>query len=401
MSSAIKRRNFLKLLGLSASAAIVSTKKIFPDNLQYANNRPAKTNNRFQSTLFAGTYTNGKSKGIYSFNFDTITGELNQKNVCGDVVNPSFLAIDNKREFLYAVSETDEYDGKKSGGVYSYKIDGDEGKLHLINSVPSNGAHPCHIIVDKNDCFVLVANYSGGNISVIKLNEDGSLGETVDVVQHSGSSVNKQRQEAPHAHSINLDSSNKFAVAADLGLDKLMLYNFDNKTGKLIPAEQKFVAAKPGAGPRHFAFHPGGEFAFAINELDCTITAFRFDTNSHELEPAQTVPTLPVDYKGENTCAEIQVHPNGKFIYGSNRGHDSIAVFSFVAVSGNLFLNQHQSTMGKTPRNFVIDPTGKFLLVANQSSDSVIVFSIDLATGRLYETGKKIEIPNPVCLLFV
>lgn len=400
MSSAINRRNFLKLFGFSATALAFSTKKIFPNNLQYTDNQPTETNNRFQATLFVGTYTNGKSKGIYTLDFDTITGELKQRNVCGGIVNPSFIALDNKREFLYAVSETDKYNSKKSGGVYSYKIDGDEGGLHFINSASSNGAHPCHIIVDKSDQFVLVANYSGGNISVIRLNEDGSLGETVDVVQHSGSSVNKQRQEAPHAHSINLDSSNKFVVAADLGIDKLMLYNFNVENGKLIPARQKHVEAKPGAGPRHFAFHPNGKNAFVINELDSTITGLRFDQKYFSLEPIQTIPTLPKNYKGENTCADIHIHQNGKFVYGSNRGHDSIAVFSFNAITQNLSLIQHQPTLGKTPRNFVVDPSGKFLLVANQNSDSIIVFSIDSTTGKLYETGKQIEIPNPVCLLF-
>jgi len=400
MSSAINRRGFLKLFGLSATTLAFSAKKIFLHNSQSTNNQLTKTNNWFQATLFVGTYTNGKSKGIYTLNFDTITGELKQKNFCGGINNPSFLALDNKGEFLYAASEIDDYDGKKSGGVYSYKIEGDEGRLHFINSAPSNGAHPCHIIVDKSDKFVLVANYSGGNISVIRLNEDGSLGETVDVAQHSGSSVNKQRQEAPHAHSINLDASNKLAVAADLGLDKLMLYNLNNENGKLIPAEQKFVETKPGAGPRHFAFHSNGKNAFVINELDSTIIGFRFDQKYFSLEPIQTISTLPENYKGGNTCADIHIHQNGKFVYGSNRGHDSIAVFSFDVATGNLSLIQHQSTLGKTPRNFAIDPTGKFLLAANQNSDSIIVFIIDSITGKLCETGKQIEIPSPVCLLF-
>lgn len=392
MLSTIKRRNFIKILGTVAVAPLLNTKNLLSKNLRSVNNQPIN--------LFVGTYTNGNSKGIYILDFDTASGSLNQKNYYEGITNPSFLAINNKRNYLYAISETDNYNGKKSGGIFSFKIDYKNRSLLFLNSVSSQGAHPCHLTVDKSDKYILAANYSGGNISVIELNDDGSLGNCRDVVQHSGSSVNKKRQEAPHAHSINLDASNKLAVATDLGLDKLMLYNFDNKTGKLIPANQKFVKAKPGAGPRHFAFHPSGEFAFVINELDCTITTFRFNINTYEFEPVQTISTLPLDYKEENTCAEIHAHPNGKFVYGSNRGHDSIAVFSFNAITEDLSLVQHQSTLGKTPRNFVIDPSGKFLLVANQNSDSIIVFSIDLTSGKLYETGKKIEIPNPVCLLF-
>lgn len=388
MQSSIDRRHFIKILGISSAAILVSPQNIFLDN------------HKSNYTLYVGTYTAGKSKGIYILEFNVNTGGLIQKNFCAGIENPSFLVVNSNNKFLYAVSEIGNYKNQKSGGIYSYKIDQENNSLQFINSVSSNGAHPCHLTVDRNDKYVIAANYSDGNISVIKINDDGSLGERTDFVQHYGKSVNKSRQEAPHTHSVNIDASNKIVVAADLGIDKLMLYKFDDVNGKLNPTEQIYLETKPGAGPRHFTFHLNRKFAFVINELDCTITSLHFNPRDYLLEPIETVSTLPDDFKGENTCADIHIHPNGKFVYGSNRGHDSIAVFSFDETNGKLSLIQHQSTLGKTPRNFTIDPSGKFLLAANQNSDSIIVFSIDQLTGKLYETNQKIEIPSPVCLLF-
>lgn len=388
MVSSIDRRHFIKILGISSAAILVSPQNIFLEN------------HKTIYTLYAGTYTTGKSKGIYVLEFNVNTGSLIQKDFCSGIENPSFLVVDRNKKFLYAVSEIENFENEKSGGIYAYKIDQENHSLHFINSVFSNGAHPCHLTIDRNDKYVIVANYSGGNISVIKINDDGSLGKRTDFVQHYGKSLNKSRQEAPHTHSVNIDASNKFVIAADLGIDKLMLYKFDDVNGKLNPTEQIYIETNPGAGPRHFTFHPNGKFAFVINELDCTITSLHFNPIDYLIEQIETVSTLPGDFNGENTCADIHVHPNGKFIYGSNRGHDSIAVFYFDETAGKLSLIQHQSTLGRTPRNFAIDPSGKFLLTANQNSDSIIVFSIDQLTGKLSATNQKIEIPSPVCLQF-
>lgn len=388
MQSSIDRRHFIKILGISSAVIFVSPQNIFLENYQSI------------YTLYAGTYTSGRSKGIYILEFDINTGSIIQKNFCTDIENPSFLVLSRNKKYLYAVSEIGNYENEKSGGIYAYKIDQENHSLHFINSVSSNGAHPCHLTIDRNDKYVIAANYTGGNISVIKIDDDGSLGERTDFIQHYGKSVNKSRQEAPHTHSVNIDASNKFVVAADLGIDKLMLYKFDDVNGKLNPAEQIYLETKRGAGPRHFTFHPNGKSAFVINELDCTITALHFNPIDYLLEPIETVSTLPDDFKGENTCADIHVHPNGKFVFGSNRGHDSITVFSFDETNGKLSLIQHQSTLGRTPRNFAIDPSGKFLLAANQNSDSIIIFSIDQLTGKLSATNQKIEIPSPVCLIF-
>jgi 6-phosphogluconolactonase len=256
--------------------------------------------------------------------------------------------------------------------------------------------------VDSKGRNVLVANYGGGSVAVLPLAEDGRLREAAAVVQHSGSSVNPQRQKAPHAHSINLDLANHFAFAADLGLDKVLVYRFDPDNGTLVPNDPAFAFVKPGAGPRHFAFHPKGRFAYVINEMHCTVTGFRYDAKRGELILAQTITTLP---EGETvqpsySTAEVQVHPSGKFLYGSNRGHDSIAAFAIDQKTGQLTPVEHESTQGKTPRNFGIDPTGTYLLAANQSSDSVVVFRIDPRTGALTPRGQKAEVPSPVCVKF-
>ncbi len=388
MHSSIDRRHFIKILSISTTALFVKPQNILLEN------------DKSSYTLYVGTYTSGKSKGIYILEFDVNSGSLIQNSFCSGIENPSFLVVNRDKKFLYAVSEIGNFKNQYSGGIYAYKIDHENNSLQFINSVSSNGAHPCHLTVDKSDRYIIVANYSGGNISVINIDDDGSLGKCTDIVQHYGKSVNKSRQEMPHTHSVNIDASNRFVVAADLGIDKLMLYKFDDGNGKLNPTEQIYLKTKPGAGPRHFSFHPNGKFAFVINELDCTITSLQFNGIDFLLEPIETVSTLPKDFKGENTCADIHIHQNGKFVYGSNRGHDSIAAFYFNETNGKLLLIQHQSTLGRTPRNFAIDPSGKFLLAANQNSDSIIVFSIDQLTGKLSATNQKIEIPSPVCLLF-
>lgn len=353
--------------------------------------------------LYVGTYTSKGSEGIYVYKFDAETGSLSKLHTVKNVSEPSFLAIDKKRKFLYAVNETENYEGKKSGAVSAFAIDRETGNLTFLNKVASLGGAPCHISVSENEKFVFVANYSGGNVSVFPVEDDGALGASVDFKQHSGSGANKKRQEAAHAHSLNLDEKNKFALVCDLGVDKVFIYELDKKTGKLTanPA-QNFYQTKAGAGPRHIAFHKNGKLVFLINELDLTISSLRYDHEKGTLAEIQTVSTLPENASRAGvSCADIHVSPNGNFLYGSNRGHNSIVVFKIDEKTGMLEYVEHVSTAGKNPRNFAIAPNGKFLLAANQSSDSIIVFSIDEETGKLSQTANKATISMPVCLKLI
>ena len=348
--------------------------------------------------VYVGTYTQKGSKGIYRFDFDLASGKLALRALAAEANNPSFVAISPDRRFLYAVSEVDDLNGKKSGGVSAFAIEPATGDLTLLNQQPSGGTGPCHLIVDRAGKHVLVANYGSGSAAVWPIESDGRLGKATGFVQHQGSGPNRQRQLGPHAHSINLDAGNRFAVVADLGLDKLFVYRFDAQKGTLTPNDPPFVTVTPGAGPRHFAFHPNGRNAYVINELASTVTAFRYEGERGTLEPLQTISTLPKDFKGSNTTAEVQVHPSGRFLYGSNRGHNSIAIFAIDPQTGRLSWVGHQSEQIKTPRNFGIDPTGSRLLVANQDSDSMVVFRIDAQTGDLEPTGIKVDVPRPVCV---
>jgi 6-phosphogluconolactonase len=348
--------------------------------------------------VYVGTYTEGsKSEGIYRMELDLATGKLSEPVLAGKAVNPSFLAIHPSGKLLYAVNETDRLGTTKgTGGVSAFARDDKTGDLKLLNQVPSKGAHPCHLITDRAGKHVLLANYSGGNATVLAIEPDGKLGKATGFVQHEGKGANPSRQEKAHAHSINLDASNRFAFVADLGIDKVMIYRFEK--GQLLPNDPPAVTLDPGAGPRHFAFHPSGKFAYAINELSSTVTALAYDPDKGALTPLQAISTLPPGYKGATTTAEVVVHPSGKFLYGSNRGHDSIAVFTIDVKTGKLTAAGHQSKGIRTPRNFVVDPTGKFCLVANQDGNSVLVFRVDAATGKLEPTDSKVEIPKPVCL---
>jgi 6-phosphogluconolactonase len=257
------------------------------------------------------------------------------------------------------------------------------------------------LVVDRTGKTVLVANYGGGSVAALPVDADGRLGKATSAIQHSGSSVDAQRQATPHAHSINVDPSNRFAVAADLGLDKLLIYRLDAAKGTLAPNDPPSASVAPGSGPRHFAFHPNGQFAYVINEMRCTVTAFAFDSQRGALREIQTITTLPHEVKEGYSTAEVQVHPSGKFLYGSNRGHHSIAIFAIDSATGKLNAVGHQSTGGKTPRNFAIDPTGQFLLAENQDSDNIVVFRIDTKTGELKATGHVVDVPSPVCVKFL
>lgn len=352
-------------------------------------------------TMYVGTYTDGRSDGIYLVRMSPASGHLTMDGLAARTTNPSFLAADTTRRQLYAVNEVGSYEGQPSGSVTAFRIDPSTGALREINQQASRGGAPCYITVDRGNRFVLVANYSGGNASVLPVGPDGSLGAAVTVVQHSGSGPNRDRQQAPHAHSVIVAPDNRFALVTDLGIDRIMIYRYDDRTGALTPGDPPAATVAPGAGPRHFTFHPDGRRAYVINELDSTVSAFTYEPRTGALAPVQTVSTLPAGYDGRNSCADIHVHPSGRFLYGSNRGHDSIVVYAIEPATGSLSRVQHQSTLGRTPRNFAIDPSGGFLLAANQDSDSVAVFAIDRGTGRLTHTGQVLDVPAPVCLRFV
>lgn len=352
-----------------------------------------------EALVYFGTYTRQKSKGIYVARLEAATGKLTAPELAAEVPNPSFLAVHPNRRFLYAVSEMGG--GQKGGAVSAFAIDATSGKLTFLNRASSGGSGPCHLVVDKTGKNVVVVNYNSGSVAVLPLEEDGRLREASSFVQHKGSSVNPKRQQGPHAHSVNLSADNRFAVVADLGLDQVLVYRFDAVKGTITPNEPPFTAVKPGSGPRHFAFHPQGKFAYVINELASTVTAFAYDAARGVLKEVQTITTLPADFSGVNYCAEVQVHPSGKFVYGSNRGHNSIAVFRVDAKKGTLTPVEQTPTQGKTPRNFGIDPTGTWLLAAHQDSDNVVAFRIDAKTGRLTPTGQTLEVGAPVCVKFV
>jgi 6-phosphogluconolactonase len=351
--------------------------------------------------VYIGTYTGAKSKGIYVSHFDPATGRLSSPELAAETASPSFLALHPGGRFLYAVGETANLGSKRTGAVSAFSLDAKTGKLTSLNRQSSGGTGPCHLAVDQTGKCLLVANYGSGSIAALPIQAGGSLGEPGAVIQHRGSSVNPQRQAGPHAHFITPDPANRFALTCDLGLDQVLVYRLDPDKAALAANDPPFVAVKPGSGPRHLAFHPSGRFVFLINEMGSTLTAFGYDAKRGALKELQTLSTLPEGFAGRSTCAEVQVHPSGDFVYGSNRGHDSIAVFAFDRVSGKLTCLEHQSTQGKNPRHFALDPTGQWLLAENQDSDSIVVFRVDSKTGRLSATGQRVSVGAPVCAVFV
>jgi 6-phosphogluconolactonase len=351
--------------------------------------------------VFVGTYTTKTaSKGIYALRFDERSGRITSVGVAGESVDPSFVAVDASGKYLYAVNEVGNYAGSKSGAVRAYAIDRASGKLALLNEVASGGADPCYASFDKTGKYLLVANYTGGSVSVFPIGADGKLRAASAIEQHEGHSVVEKRQEGPHAHWIATSPDNRYAVSVDLGIDEVVVDKFDASRGTLSPNDPPFARVEAGAGPRHLAFSPNEKFAYVTNELGSTVTVFAFDAASGTFEAKQTIGTLPTDFNGPNDTAEIAVHPSGKFLYVSNRGRDSIAVFGIDTKAGILSSIGDFLTRGKTPRNFAIDPSGHFLLVANQESNDIEVFRIDVSSGELAFTGERVEVPAPVDITF-
>jgi 6-phosphogluconolactonase len=354
-----------------------------------------------ESLVYFGTYTTGKSKGIYVSRFDSSTGRLTDPQLAAEIENPTFLTVAPGEHFLYAVSEVDKIGDQNTGAVKGYAVDATTGKLTPLNQQNSGGSGPCHISVDATGKTLLVANYGGGNIAALPIHDDGSLGEATDIIQHTGSSVNTNRQTAPHAHSIYPTPDNRFVLTCDLGLDKVFAYRLDAKTAKLTEGKPPFATVSPGSGPRHLVFSGDGKFVYVINEMGGTITVFRYNARTAAMTEVQTISSLPKDFTTLNTSAEIVLHPSGKFLYASNRGHDSIALFSVDQKTGKLTFVERQSVLGKKPRHFTVDPSGNWLIAENQDSDSVVTFAIDTATGKLKPTGQTLTLSAPVCAVFI
>jgi 6-phosphogluconolactonase len=349
--------------------------------------------------VYIGTYTDGASKGIYRSELDLANGRLSAPVLAAQAANPSFLAIHPNCRFLYGVSEVGDFGGQKSGALLAFAVEAKYGDLTPLNRQATGGGAPCHLTVDRRGKHVLTVNYGGGSVCVLPLSEDGRLGKPTAFIQHEGKSVDPGRQEAPHAHSVDLDAANRFALVADLGLDKVLIYRFDSEKGTLTANDPASVTLAAGAGPRHLAVHPGGRNVYVINELNSTVIALALDPDRGRLSEFQTLSALPAGFTGRSWAAEIQVHPTGRFLYCSNRGHDSIAVFGIDPQTGKLTAAGHQAEGIKTPRHFAIDPTGTYLIVANQGADNLVVYRIDPRTGALTATGSRVDVPRPVCVL--
>jgi 6-phosphogluconolactonase len=352
--------------------------------------------------VYIGTYTeNGSdSKGIYAYRFDSKTQQLTVIGLAATTVNPSFLAVGKDGHFLYAVNEVSSYQGQKSGAVSAFAIDRASGKLTLVNQVASGGADPCYVTVDRTGKYVLVANYTGGSVAVFPIRKDGGLGDASAFIQHTGHGTNPQRQEGPHAHSIDMSPDDRFAFVDDLGLDETLVYPFDSSNGALAANAVKIGKAAPGAGPRHFALSPDGKFAYVLDEMGSTVSAYSFNSSAGTLTALQTISSIPKTFTSLDESAEIEVAPSGNFLYASNRGHDSIAVFSIDRNSGLLTLLEYTPTKGASPRSFEIAPGGSLLFAANEKSDDIVLFRINRQTGRLTPTGKVLAISQPVCVKF-
>ncbi len=351
--------------------------------------------------VYFGTYTGPKSQGIYQAVFNLSNGQLSTPQLAAETRNPSFLALHPSHKFLYAVGEMSDFQGTKTGAVSAFSIEAETGNLRLLNQQPSGGAGPCHLSLDERGNCVLVANYGSGSVQAVPVLKTGALGEPGVNIQHTGSSVNPKRQTGPHAHQIVPDPGNRFALVCDLGLDKVLVYQMNPLRAMLSPNDPPSASVSSGVGPRHLAFHPRKPFAYVINEMGNSITVFDWEARSGTLREKQMLSTLPQGFAGESYCAEIAVHPGGKFVYGSNRGHDSIAIFRVNAKNGTLDAAGYQATGGKAPRHFAIDPSGRWMIAENQSSDNLLVFRVNKKTGALQQVGAPLTLGSPVCAVFV
>jgi len=350
-----------------------------------------------ENYLLIGTYTGGKSKGVYVYRFNSATGDFDSVSV-GETSNPSYLAISRDEKFVYAVNEG--ADKGNGGKVTAFGFNKTDGKLSFIDQQPSAGDDPCYVSVDKTNKWIAVANYTSGTLSVLPINKNGSIDSATTAIQQTGYSVNTERQTSPHMHCAMFSKDNKYLFASDLGTDKVMVYSFDEKTGKLTEAAAPFVMTKAGSGPRHLTFHPNNKYAYLIEELTGTISAYSYKNGAFTL--FQNASALPPDYMGSIGSADIHVSADGKFLYASNRGEsNTIAIYKINQKDGSIALVGHQSTLGKTPRNFNFDPSGNFLLVANQESDDIVIFKVDKKTGLLSDSGKRINAGNPVCIKWI
>ena len=383
------RRNFLKYSGAGLTGLVAFSIS------------PRITAQNKDLRLYVGTYTSGESVGIYRCAFDQRSGDIRITGETGGINNPSYLAITDSGEYLYSVNESDDYRDTGGGAVSAFAVDQATGDLTFINQQSSQGGWPCYIASTRSGNTVLAANYKDGTVAVFPTGSDGRLKEASDLEQHQGSGPNSRRQEGPHAHCIVLSPDEKFALSADLGADKIMIYQLRQRRNQLVPADQAFIRTEPGAGPRHLVFHPGGKHVFVINELNATITSYDYNQKSGELSEIQTVPALPSDFTMSNTSADIHISPDGRFVYASNRGHDSIVVYQINPADGNMTYVEHENRDISRPRNFVISPDGAFVLVANQDANSIVVFQRNANDGKLHHTGIMIDVPAPVCLKFV
>lgn len=364
-----------------------------------------------ENLVYVGTYTEailfgtgqvlqGKGQGIHSFVFDPDGGTLTPYLVTEGVRNPSYLCLNRDRSHLYCVNEFKEYEGKPSGAVSAFRIDQATGALTWLNTKPSHGTDPCHLIIDPSGRYVLIANFASGSTCVLPILADGSLGDETDWVQHQGSSIDPRRQTGPHAHAVAFSADGRFAYVPDLGMDEVIIFAFDPGTGRLAYADLPKVKCRPGAGPRQLVMHPKGGYAYLINELDSTMTAYAHDARTGGLVELQTLTTLPAGFTGPTSCAEVQITPDSRFLYGSNRSHNSIAIYAIDVGDGTLTQVGWEPTGGRIPRNFEVHPSGRYLCAANQDTDNLVLFRIDRDTGKLTRYGAEARAGTPICVRF-
>lgn len=347
-------------------------------------------------SVYIGTYQPKGKDGLFHLRFDATTGKLSVQSAVSTVTNPSFVALHPGGRYLYAVGEAP---GGAEGEVCAFSVDPGTGDLAPLNRRAAHGSSTCHVTVDATGRYVLAANYGSPTVVMYPIESDGGLGEAAVVLRHHGASVHP-RQKEPHPHSVNIDPTNRFVYCPDLGMDKVMIYRLDVAAGTLTPGDPPYAQAAPGAGPRHFDFHPSLRYAYVVNEINSTVVAYAWDRTSGALRELQVVSTLPAGFDGNSSCADIHVHPSGRFLYASNRGHDSIATYRIDEASGQLTPIGHEPTQGKTPRNFGLDPAGAYLFAANQGSDSIVTFRVDPVSGGLQATGDRLSVPTPVCIKF-